>query len=105
MGTTIDAIKSGRYNESETAKMLMSEQQALLRDDLETIKVELEQLRKENASLKVSASKGVELQSAMQSNNAAFNEKIEESNRIVKEKETELNSAKDRLGQLEMENA
>lgn len=49
MGSTIDAIKSGRYNESETAKMLMSEQQALLRDDLATIKAELETLRKENA--------------------------------------------------------
>ena len=41
----------------------------------------------------------------MQSNNAAISEKIEASNRIVKEKEAELNGAKDRLGQLEMENA
>ena len=55
MGATIEAIKSGRYNESEAAKMLMSEQQSLLREDLETIKDELETLRKENANLKVSA--------------------------------------------------
>ena len=46
----------------------------------------------------MSATKGVELQSAMQSNNAAISEKIEESNRIFKEKDVELNSAKDRLG-------
>ena len=48
--------------------------------------------------MKVSSSKQVEMQSAMQSNNAAITEKIETSNRLVKEKETELNSAKDRLG-------
>ena len=34
----------------------------------------------------------------MQSNNAAINEKIAESNRLVKEKTDELNAAKDRLG-------
>ena len=52
--------------------MLMNDQQRELRDNMEIIKAELETLRKENASLKVSASKGVELQSAMQSNNAAI---------------------------------
>jgi len=40
------------------------------------LKGELEILRKENASLKVNASNGAELKSAMQSNNAAINEKI-----------------------------
>lgn len=41
----------------------------------------------------------------MQSNNAAITEKIEASNKLVKEKETELLSIKDRIGQLEMENS
>jgi hypothetical protein len=41
----------------------------------------------------------------MQSNNAAINEKIESSNRLVKEKETELVQMRDRVGQLEMESA
>ena len=41
----------------------------------------------------------------MQSNNAAVNEKIESANKIVKEKEAELTAVKDRIGQLEMENA
>ena len=41
----------------------------------------------------------------MQSNNAAVNDKIESANRIVKEKEAELAVIKDRIGQLEMENA
>ena len=41
----------------------------------------------------------------MQSNNAAISEKIESSNRLVKEKEVELVAVKDRLGQLEMENS
>ena len=72
---------------------------------METIKAELDTLRKENATLKVNSSKNVDMQSAMQSNNAAIQEKIETSNRLVKEKEAELNSIKDRIGQLEMENA
>ena len=66
---------------------------------------EVEALRKENATLKVNASRGIELQSAMQSNNAAVNDKIESANRIVKEKEAELATIKDRVGQLEMENS
>ena len=41
----------------------------------------------------------------MQSNNAAITSKIEETNKLVKEKEAELATARDRLGQLEMENA
>ena len=41
----------------------------------------------------------------MQSNNAAVNDKIESANRMVKEKEAELTVIKDRIGQLEMENA
>lgn len=61
MGSVIDSIKSGRYNESETAKMLMNDQQRELRENMEIIKEELEALRKENSTLKVNASKGVEL--------------------------------------------
>jgi len=41
----------------------------------------------------------------MQSNNAAISEKIEATNRLLKEKEGELAKARDRAGQLEMENA
>ena len=41
----------------------------------------------------------------MQSNNAAIAEKIETSNKLVKEKEAQLTQARDRVGQLEMENA
>ena len=41
----------------------------------------------------------------MQSNNAAVNEMIESSTKMVKEKEAELTVVKDRIGQLEMENA
>jgi len=69
------------------------------------LKSELEFLRKENASLKVNASNGADLKSAMQSNNAAISDKIETSNRLVKEKEAELTAIKDRVGQLDMENA
>lgn len=47
----------------------------------------------------------MDLQSAMQSNNAAISDKIEASNKLVKEKEAELVTVKDRVGQLEMENA
>mmetsp|Transcript_19159 Transcript_19159/g.23705 ORF Transcript_19159/g.23705 Transcript_19159/m.23705 type:complete len:110 (+) Transcript_19159:592-921(+) len=65
MGGTIDALKSGRFNESHSAKIMMNQTEALLKDDLEVIKSELETLRKENANLKVRASKGVEMQSAM----------------------------------------
>ena len=41
----------------------------------------------------------------MQSNNAAVNDMIESANRIVKEKEAEMATIKDRIGQLEMENS
>ena len=105
MSGVIDALKGGRYNESESAKLIMGEQQQNLREDIEVMQAEVEALRKENASLKVNASKGIELQSAMQSNNAAVNDKIESANRIVKEKEAELATIKDRIGQLEMENS
>ena len=98
-------MKGGRYNESESAKVLLKEKQQIMNEDMETIKAELDILRKENATLKVNSSKNVDMQSAMQSNNAAIQEKIETSNRLVKEKEAELNSIKDRIGQLEMENA
>jgi predicted nuclease with TOPRIM domain len=98
-------LKGGRYNESESAKVLLNEKQQIMNEDMETIKAELDILRKENATLKVNSSKNVDMQSAMQSNNAAIQEKIETSNRLVKEKEAELNSIKDRIGQLEMENA
>jgi len=43
-----------------------------LKDDMQAIKEELEALRRENATLKVNSSKGEEMQSAMQSNNAAI---------------------------------
>jgi len=105
MGGVIDALKGGRYNESETAKTMIGEQQQHLQDEIEDVKAELVTLRKENATLKVSSSKGMDYQSAMQSNNAAINEKIESSNRLVKEKETELIQMRDRVGQLEMESA
>ena len=62
----------------------------MLRDDLSQVKSELDILRKENAQLKVHASHGNDLKSAMQSNEAAVAEKIESSNRLVKEKESEL---------------
>ena len=39
---------------------------------MQAIKEELETLRRENATLKVNSSKGVDMQSAMQSNNAAI---------------------------------
>ena len=48
--------------------------------------------------MKISATKGDDLQSAMQSNNAAINEKIEQSNRLVREKESELSQIRDRIG-------
>ena len=105
MSGVIDQLKGGRYNESESAKVLLKEKQQIMNEDMETIKAELDILRKENATLKVNSSKNVDMQSAMQSNNAAIQEKIETSNRLVKEKEAELNSIKDRIGQLEMENA
>ena len=98
MSGVIDALKGGRYNESESAKLIMGEQQQNLREDIEVMTAEVEALRKENAKLKVNASKGMELQSAMQSNNAAVNDKIESANRIVKEKEAELATIKDRIG-------
>lgn len=62
----------------------------MLKDDIEVMKMELESLRKENASLKANAGRGADLQSAMQSNNAAINDKIESTNRLIKEKESEL---------------
>ena len=61
MAGVIDAIKNGRYNESASAKLLMTEQQQKLQVDLETMQGELESLRKENAGLKVTSTKGVEL--------------------------------------------
>ena len=61
MSGVVDALKSGRYNESEGAKLIFGEQQQNLRDDIEAITAEVEILRKENASLKVNASKGIEL--------------------------------------------
>ena len=51
------------------------------------------------------ASRGNDLQSAIQSNEAAVAEKIESTNRLVKEKEAELSHIRDRNGQLEMEAA
>lgn len=86
MGGVIDALKSGNYNESHTAKIMISEQQQMMRDDLSQLKSELEVLRRENASLKVDASRGNDLKSAMQSNEAAVADKIESANRLVKEK-------------------
>lgn len=86
MGGVIDALKSGRYNESHTAKIMMDDQQQMLREDLSQVKSELDMLRKENAQLKVGANRGNDLQSAMQSNEAAVAEKIESTNRLVKEK-------------------
>ncbi len=65
MSRVIDQLKGGRYNESESAKLMMNEQQQVVREDMETIKSELDVLRKENASLKVNSSKNVEMQSAM----------------------------------------
>ena len=62
----------------------------MLRDDLDQVKSELETLRRENAQLKVQANRGTDLQSALQSNEAAVAEKIESTNRLVKEKELEL---------------
>ena len=44
------------------------------------------------------ANRGNDLQSAMQSNEAAVAEKIESSNRLVKEKEAELGHMRDRNG-------
>jgi hypothetical protein len=35
MSGVIDAYKSGRYNESETAKMMMDEQNQHLNDEIE----------------------------------------------------------------------
>ena len=61
MSGVIDALKGGRYNESESAKLIMGEQQQNLREDIEVMTAEVEALRKENASLKVNASKGIEL--------------------------------------------
>ena len=84
---------------------MMGVQHDQMREDMETLKSELQVLRKENANLKVSSSKSTDYQSAMASNNAAIQEKISESNRLVKEKQDELNAVKDRLGKLEMENA
>ena len=105
MSSVIDAYKSGRYNESESAKIMMGEQMQHQNDEIEEIKAELTSLRKENAALKLTTSKSMDYQSAMQSNNAAINEKIETSNRLVKQKETELVQMRDRVGQLDMENA
>ena len=48
--------------------------------------------------MKVGASRGNDLQSAMQSNEAAVAEKIESTNRLVKEKEAELGHIRDRNG-------
>ena len=42
MGGVIDALKSGRYNESHTAKIMMDDQQQMLRDDLNQVKAELD---------------------------------------------------------------
>ena len=61
MSGVIDTLKGGRYNESESAKLIMGEQQQNLREDIEVMTAEVEALRKENASLKVNASKGIEL--------------------------------------------
>ena len=61
MSGVIDALKGGRYNESESAKLIMGEQQQNLREDIEVMTAEVEALRKENAKLKVNASKGMEL--------------------------------------------
>lgn len=72
MSKVIDQLKGGRFNESESVKFMMSEQQTILKDDMQAIKEELDVLRRENATLKVNSSKGVEMQSAMQSNNAAI---------------------------------
>jgi hypothetical protein len=41
MGGVIDALKGGRYNESETAKMMIGEQQQHLQDEIEDVKAEL----------------------------------------------------------------
>lgn len=90
MAGVIDSIKGGRYNESESAKLIMGGQHQVLKDDIDVLKTELESLGKENASLRANVGRGADLQSAMQSNNAAINDKIESSNRLIKEKESEL---------------
>ena len=63
--------------------MMMCEQMQDYDAEIKEIKAELTSLRKENAALKLTTSKSMDYQSAMQSN-AAINEKIETSNRFVK---------------------
>ena len=42
MGVVIDQVKSGRFNETEAARLVMSEQQITMQEDLTTLKTELE---------------------------------------------------------------
>ena len=55
--------RSETYRLDKLASLLRKMQQ--LNEELEIVKSELEYLRKENATLKVTASKGTDLQSAM----------------------------------------
>ena len=55
--------------------------------------------------MKVTANRGTEIESAANSNAAALKEKLEANNKLVSEKEAEVAGIRDRIGQLEMENA
>ena len=54
--------------------------------------------------LKIDAEKTRRMQSAVQSNNAVIAERIAETNQQTQEKDAQLDSMKDRLSKVEMEN-
>ena len=60
MGEVIDALKSGRYNESESARLVMQEVTGDMQTRLEDLEAEVKQLRTENAHLKVDAGKATQ---------------------------------------------
>lgn len=60
MGEVIDALKSGRYNESESARLVMQEVTGDMQTRLEDLEAEVKQLRTENSRLKVDAGKATQ---------------------------------------------
>lgn len=60
MGEVIDALKSGRFNESESAKLVMQEVTGDMQSRFEELEGELKVLRTENAKLKVDAGRATQ---------------------------------------------
>lgn len=60
MGEVIDALKSGRYNESESARLVMQEVTGDMQSRLEDLEAEVKSLRTENSRLKVDAGKATQ---------------------------------------------